>query len=102
VTAGVIASVALVSGQGSQTGSGQPGPAQPADAARQRQLIDQYYVTCHNGRLKTAGLLLDQLDRANLGAHADFGEKVVRKLRAGLMPYRLATLIDRGNCVELV
>jgi hypothetical protein len=36
--------------------------------------------------LKTAGLLLDQLDLANLGAHADTGEKVVRKLRAGLMP----------------
>ena len=33
--------------------------------------------------MKTANLLLDQLDLAHLGDHADIGEKVVRKLRAG-------------------
>jgi mono/diheme cytochrome c family protein len=58
----------------------------PADAAGQRAILNQYCVTCHNARLKTANLLLDQLDLANLGAHPDIGEKVVRKLRAGLMP----------------
>jgi hypothetical protein len=30
--------------------------------------------------------MLDQLDLTNLAAHAEIGEKVVRKLRAGLMP----------------
>jgi uncharacterized protein DUF1592/uncharacterized protein DUF1588/uncharacterized protein DUF1587/uncharacterized protein DUF1585/uncharacterized protein DUF1595 len=54
--------------------------------AAQRALIDQYCVTCHNARLKTADLLLDQLDLDHLGAHAEIGEKVVRKLRAGMMP----------------
>jgi hypothetical protein len=43
-------------------------------------------VTCHNARAKTANLLLDQLDIAHLRDHAEIGEKVVRKLRAGLMP----------------
>jgi len=60
--------------------------ANPADVATQRALLDQYCVTCHNARLKTANLLLDQLDLAHLGAHAEVGEKVVRKLRAGMMP----------------
>jgi hypothetical protein len=36
--------------------------------------------------MKTANLLLDQLDLAHLGDHAEIGEKVVRKLRAGMMP----------------
>jgi mono/diheme cytochrome c family protein len=60
--------------------------APPADVSTQRALIDQYCVTCHNSRAKTANLLLDQLDIAHLGAHAEIAEKVVRKLRAGLMP----------------
>jgi mono/diheme cytochrome c family protein len=56
------------------------------DIAAQRALVDQYCVTCHNARLKTADLLLDELDLAHLGEHAEIGEKVVRKVRAGLMP----------------
>ena len=90
-----VTSVALLSAQSSTT-SQAAAPAKPAiaaasvaavpDAAAQRQLVNQYCVTCHNARLKTANLLLDELDLANLGAHAEIGEKVVRKLRAGLMP----------------
>ena len=54
--------------------------------ASRRALLDQYCVTCHNARLKTANLLLDQLDLSNLGNHAEVAEKVVRRVRAGLMP----------------
>jgi mono/diheme cytochrome c family protein len=61
-------------------------PAHASDAASQRALVDRYCVTCHNAKLKTANLLLDGLDLARLGDHAETGEKVVRKLRAGLMP----------------
>jgi mono/diheme cytochrome c family protein len=74
---------AHVSGQAGQT-ERQPAPA--ADAASQRKLVDQYCVGCHNARLKTANLLLDQLDLARLGDHPEIGEKVIRKLRAGMMP----------------
>jgi mono/diheme cytochrome c family protein len=55
-------------------------------AASERALIDQYCVTCHNQRLKTGGLALDQLDLAQMHDHAEIWEKVVRKLRAGMMP----------------
>jgi hypothetical protein len=61
-------------------------PIAVADPAAQRAIVNQYCVPCHNARLKTAGLLLDQLDLDHLGAHPEIGEKVVRKLRAGLMP----------------
>jgi hypothetical protein len=59
---------------------------QNPDVAKQRAVIDQYCVVCHNKTAKTANLLLDQLDLAHLGDHAEIGEKVIRKLRAGMMP----------------
>ena len=49
-------------------------------------MIDRYCVTCHNQRLLTAGLKLDEADVANPGEGAEVWEKVVRKLRAGMMP----------------
>jgi hypothetical protein len=54
--------------------------------ASQRAVLDQYCVTCHNQKLKTAGLLLDKLDLGHVGDQAEAWEKVVRKLRAGMMP----------------
>jgi hypothetical protein len=51
-----------------------------------RALLDQYCVTCHNDRVKTAGLALDKLDINDVGSEAHVWEKVVRKLRGGMMP----------------
>lgn len=55
-------------------------------AASERALLDKYCVTCHNQRLQTAGLLLDKMDVAKMQEHGEVWEKVVRKLRAGMMP----------------
>src|SRR2546430_385967 len=57
-----------------------------SSAAASRALLNQYCVGCHNQKLKTAGLMLDQVDLEHAGAHAEILEKVVRKLRAGMMP----------------
>ena len=54
--------------------------------ASQRGVIDQYCVGCHNQKLKIAGLALDKLDLARVLQDAEPWEKVVRKLRAGMMP----------------
>jgi hypothetical protein len=51
-----------------------------------RAVIDKYCATCHNAKLKTAGLMLDTLDLANVGQHAQEWEKVARKFRTGEMP----------------
>src|SRR5688572_2689056 len=61
-------------------------PSLPADVAAQRAVLDKYCVGCHNTRLKTGGLALDQLDLSRLADHADVAEKVALKLRAGMMP----------------
>ncbi len=53
------------------------------DAARERAVLDQYCVGCHNQRLTSGGLRLDNLDIARIGERAEVGEKIVRKLRAG-------------------
>ena len=55
-------------------------------ASPQRALLDRYCVGCHNERLKTAGLTLDALDVGRVGDGADSWEKVVRKVRMGMMP----------------
>jgi cytochrome c551/c552 len=57
-----------------------------AAALAPKALLDQYCVTCHNERTKTAGLMLDKMDPANVSANTEAWEKVVRKLRAGMMP----------------
>src|SRR5689334_7581877 len=57
-----------------------------ASASAQRALLDRYCVTCHNEKLKTAGLMLDQMDVSNVAENAAVWEKVVRKLRGRAMP----------------
>ena len=49
-------------------------------------LLQRYCIGCHNKRLRTAGLALDELDATNVRADAEIWEKVVQKLRAGSMP----------------
>ena len=57
-----------------------------ATGAGARALLDRYCVTCHNERLRTAGLALDAVDPAQVADAPEIWEKVVRKLRTGMMP----------------
>ena len=63
-----------------------PVAAHPEPVTPSKAFVDTYCATCHNQRLKTGGLALDTLDLSNVGEHAAEWEKVVVKLRAGLMP----------------
>ena len=51
-----------------------------------RTVLNQYCVTCHNERLKTADLLLDQADAEHPSTAPELWEKVILKLRARAMP----------------
>src|SRR5437667_5618097 len=51
-----------------------------------RGVLDQYCVTCHNEKLRTAGLALDKLDVMHPNSNAEVWERVIEKLRAGSMP----------------
>src|SRR5262245_23294057 len=57
-----------------------------ASATTQRALLDQYCVTCHNDKTKRANLTLEKLDLTTVGDNPQLWEKVIRKLRAGVMP----------------
>src|SRR5438876_134934 len=58
----------------------------PASSEKRRALLDRYCVTCHNDRLKTANLSLQGLDLTRGAEQVEVWEKVIRKLRAGVMP----------------
>jgi mono/diheme cytochrome c family protein len=60
-------------------------PAGPSPSS-QRQFLDRYCAACHNQRLKSGGLSLVEADVSRPGAQPEFWEKVVRKLRTGVMP----------------
>jgi hypothetical protein len=66
--------------------SPQSASSAPSSVSEVRPLLDRYCVTCHNQRLKTAGLELDRLDPGLIGEHVETWEKVVRRLRTGSMP----------------
>lgn len=55
-------------------------------AAPAPDLIGKYCIGCHNQRLKTGGLVLENLNASQAPADAAVWEKVVRKLRANAMP----------------
>jgi mono/diheme cytochrome c family protein len=65
-------------------GAGQA-PARPA-AADHGAVVTKYCVTCHNDRAKIGGLSLEKIDIAAPVAAADTWERVVRKVRVGMMP----------------
>jgi mono/diheme cytochrome c family protein len=60
--------------------------SQQASAPSPRAVVDQYCVSCHSTRVKTAGLDLESLNLTAPGANAETWEKIIAKLRAGSMP----------------
>ena len=67
--------------QGTAAPSGAVAGSSP-DAA----LIKTYCATCHNDRTRSGELSLEHADLADIPKHAELWEKVIRKVRAGMMP----------------
>ena len=78
--------VAVVAGAAALLTAAPARPAAGQAAAEGRALLDRYCVTCHSDRLLTGGLSLEHVDAGDPTANAQVLEKVVRKLRDGLMP----------------
>jgi hypothetical protein len=53
---------------------------------QQFAMLDAYCTECHNSAELAGGLSLDGVDQTDFHAQAEVWEKVVRKLRGGLMP----------------
>ena len=63
----------------------QPSAAASSSAAH-RDVVNRYCVSCHNNRLKSGELALDEIIAHDVGRNPEVWEKVVRKLRAHQMP----------------
>ena len=57
----------------------------PATEAAQ-SVVSRTCVSCHNDRNHSGNLSLESFDVASAGQHGEVAEKMIRKLRAGLMP----------------
>ncbi len=55
-------------------------------AAEQTALVKQYCAGCHSERGQAGGLSLAAFDASKLDEHGETTEKMIRKLRAGMMP----------------
>src|SRR5262249_7608799 len=66
-----------------------------------RALVDKYCVTCHNQKMKTAGLSLETADFVRPSNSADTWEKVIRKVRAEMMPPVGAARPDKASLDSL-
>lgn len=60
-------------------------PMEPAVAA-QAKVLETYCVTCHNEKSRTGGLSLENADLRDIPKGMDTWEKVIRKVRVGMMP----------------
>ena len=80
VLAGAVSAGAGAVERQPQAETAAPAPSTP------RTLLDRYCVTCHNQRLQTGGLALDAADVSRVGEAPGVWERVVLKLRGGMMP----------------
>jgi len=83
----LASSIAFLGAQPTSVGVGPRPVAKTTSVLSQQQaILRQYCVSCHSPQVKSGGLILSMQDLANPGEHAVTYEKVVRKLRAGVMP----------------
>jgi mono/diheme cytochrome c family protein len=88
--------VAAVPAKWSPSAAAQTTPASPV--AAQKATFDRYCLTCHTTRQKDRGVVpiaLDTLDMSRVASDAAVWEKVVLKLRAGVMPPASAPRPDK-------
>ena len=76
----------LIAGiQTAQAGQASGDPPHPT-AAHYRGMLDRYCVSCHNRVLKTAGMVLETANVADVGEAPEIWERVVTKLSLSAMP----------------
>jgi hypothetical protein len=78
-TAAVALALSVASGQAAA-------PPAAWSVAQQNEFVDSHCAGCHNPSLMMGNFSLQGFDAAKLLERAELAEKMVRKLRAGLMP----------------
>ena len=70
----------------SALGYGQVSSTDKIPVVSQQALVNQYCAGCHNDKGKSGGFSFSEIDLAHPERNAEQAEKVVRKLRTGMMP----------------
>jgi hypothetical protein len=111
---GLTLRIALAGGQSAPAGAlearavAAPAATRPEAGALSRSvpdynaLIDRYCLECHDEKPKQNSLTLATFDVAKADRHPEIGEKMIRKLRAGLMPPKRASQPDQVSRMALV
>ena len=63
-----------------------PAPSRSVPAAALTDVVRKYCVVCHNDQLMTGNVSFQNLDVERADEHAETAERMIRKLRAGMMP----------------
>src|SRR5688572_7473392 len=66
--------------------SDSPAPQAAHSSPTSNETIKTFCVGCHNDKVKRGDLSLAWFDLSKATEHAEVAEKIVRKLRTGLMP----------------
>ena len=74
-----------------------PAASVQTSASPAQGVIDRYCATCHNPRTKAGGLAFDVFPVADASGTPQTWEKVIRKLRTGMMPPSGAPRPDRAT-----
>ena len=78
------------------------GAASGLSIEAQNKLIAQNCASCHSEKMKAGELVLAGFDAAKVSEHPDVTEKMIRKLRAGMMPPPGARRPDTATTRALV
>ena len=87
VAGGWLAAILLSAGHIQAAAPAQQQPERSPVAPQ--AILQRYCLTCHNQNLKERGtvpIAFDTLNVSNVSADAEVWEKIVRKVRTGLMP----------------
>ena len=74
----------------------------PMSYQEQNMTIGRYCFRCHNDQLLTGGLSLESFDAEHAYENPEIAEKMIRKLRAGMMPPREVQRPDAATVDALV
>jgi Protein of unknown function (DUF1592)/Protein of unknown function (DUF1588)/Protein of unknown function (DUF1585)/Protein of unknown function (DUF1595)/Protein of unknown function (DUF1587)/Planctomycete cytochrome C len=69
---------------------------------QQNSIIETYCVDCHNDQTLKGHLSLEHFDASKAADKAEVAEKMIRKLRTGMMPPKSADQPDRATRMALV
>jgi len=80
-----VLAVVFIEPAGYAQGTAAPSGA-VAGSSSDAALVKTYCVTCHNDRTRSGELSLEHADLTDIPTRAELWEKVIRKVRAGMMP----------------